>query len=205
MHSHKVLILCFLLFFSKLALGQNMHYVVDQVKCFNEKSGSVKLFIDSTFQEDNFTITVSDSSQKTIRQFYSDQTNQWTLDKLTAGIYTFILQTKNNRSFEKLEVEIKNPVELKSNIISIDSVSQGINPLYFLKANPTGGVPPYQFAWSANTGNQTCQTAKNLPTGTYTCRINDSNGCGPKVSTFFLYEPEIQKFNQLKNSKHPLE
>ncbi len=42
---------------------------------------------------------------------------------------------------------------------------------------PSGGTPPYQYQWSANTGGQTSQTALNLPAGTYTCTVTDSKGC----------------------------
>ncbi|MEQ8323114.1 MAG: PKD domain-containing protein [Vicingaceae bacterium] len=42
---------------------------------------------------------------------------------------------------------------------------------------PSGGSPPYFYNWDANTGNQTTQTAVNLPAGTYGVIVTDTNNC----------------------------
>jgi hypothetical protein len=42
-------------------------------------------------------------------------------------------------------------------------------------AAPSGGTPPYTYAWAP--GGQTTQTATAFPGGTYTCTITDANGC----------------------------
>lgn len=44
-------------------------------------------------------------------------------------------------------------------------------------ANPANGVAPYSYQWDAGTGNQTTQTANNLPAGNYSVTITDFNGC----------------------------
>ena len=43
-------------------------------------------------------------------------------------------------------------------------------------ANPSGGTPPYQYAWNTSPA-QTNQTATGLVQGTYSCLITDANGC----------------------------
>ncbi len=40
-----------------------------------------------------------------------------------------------------------------------------------------GGTAPYTYLWSASAGNQTTETATNLPDGTHTVTITDANGC----------------------------
>lgn len=43
-------------------------------------------------------------------------------------------------------------------------------------ASASGGLPPYIYSWNS-TPVQTTQTAVNLPSGTYTVNVTDSNGC----------------------------
>jgi len=50
-------------------------------------------------------------------------------------------------------------------------------------ATPLDGTGPYTYSWSANTGNQTSQTATSLAAGTYTVTITDSKGCTAGAST----------------------
>lgn len=44
-------------------------------------------------------------------------------------------------------------------------------------ASPIGGTPPFTWAWDANTGNQTTETATGLDEGTYDVTITDGNTC----------------------------
>lgn len=185
---------------SKLAAGQSMHVTINPIKCFNENSGSITIKIDTSYKEP-VTVIISDSADKLIKQFYDKKQEPWILNNLKAGKYLITLQTKDNNSKEKKVIEINNPDEFKTNIITIESVFEGENLSYSLKANPSGGTPPYSYKWSVNSGNQTSQIAKDLKEGTYTCSIDDSNECGPKVATFFLYDPEIQKYKQQKRKK----
>jgi hypothetical protein len=200
MHLLSILIISLLLSLSKLAAGQIMHIKINQIKCYNENSGFISISTDSLLKEP-CTVVISDSSGKTLRQFYSVKEQPWELKDLKAGSYVVILQTKDNILKERQVVEIKSPDELKTNLITIQSVTKGDKVTYSLKSNPSGGILPYSYKWSANTGTQTSQVANNLLEGTYTCSITDNNGCGPKVATFFLYEPEIQKYKQQKRKK----
>lgn len=200
MQSLSILIISYLLLISKLAASQPMQVTINPIKCFNENSGSISIRIDSSFKEP-LTVVINDSTNKILTQFYNEKQQPWEIKDLKAGKYSITLQTKDNDSKEKQIVELKNPKELKTNIITIESLSEGNNPGYSLKANPSGGSPPYSYTWSVNTGNQTMQIASGLKEGTYTCSINDSFGCGPKVATFFLYDREIQKYKQQKRKR----
>ncbi len=50
-----------------------------------------------------------------------------------------------------------------------------------LTANPTGGTPPYTYAWSSSPA-QSTQTATNLPAGSYNVTATDQNGCSGTAS-----------------------
>lgn len=177
-----------------------MDVTVNPIKCHNDNTGAITIIVDQTFNE-AFTIEVLDSTKKVLGQFYNQKPQPWEINGLRSGKYIVTLQTKSNNPIEQKIIELKNPEELKVNKITIESVSDGENPLYSIKANPTGGTPPFNFIWSENTGNQTSQIAKNLSEGTYTCKINDSNECSSKTVTFFLYDPEIQKYKEQKRNK----
>jgi gliding motility-associated-like protein len=44
-------------------------------------------------------------------------------------------------------------------------------------ATPSSGTSPYTYQWGASAGNQTSQTASNIPSGTHTVIVTDANGC----------------------------
>ncbi len=48
-------------------------------------------------------------------------------------------------------------------------------------ASPSGGTPPYTFAWST-TPPQTGPTITGVPAGSYTCQISDATGCVQSVT-----------------------
>jgi len=117
------------------------------------------------------------------------------LANLKTGNYIIWYSDGNNK--ESMPVVIEGPDALKANIISIESVN-GVNEALraTIKANPSGGTPPYTITWSENTGNKTGAIISNLPMGVYRCTINDANRCGEVTATIFLYETEIKKFKE---------
>lgn len=117
------------------------------------------------------------------------------LANLKTGNY--IIWYSDGKNKESMPVVIEGPDALKANIISIESVN-GVNEALraTIKANPSGGTPPYTITWSENTGNKTGAIISNLPMGVYRCTINDANRCGEVTATIFLYETEIKKFKE---------
>ncbi|MEO5644702.1 MAG: gliding motility-associated C-terminal domain-containing protein [Bacteroidia bacterium] len=55
--------------------------------------------------------------------------------------------------------------------------------------NPSGGNPPYTYAWSPTGGNNA--TATGLTAGTYTCIITDQNGCTIQQTTTITQPTQI--------------
>jgi len=187
-----------MLLISELVTGQVMNVTVEQVRCYNDATGTITISTDPSFN-DAITIEITDSSKRIIKQFYDKTQQPWKLNNLKPGKYILTLQTSENKAKEIKTVEIENPEELKGNLITIVAMTKGEIPLYSLKANPSGGTPPYSYTWSDNANKQLSQVAENLIEGTYTCKITDSYGCGLTVS-FFLYGPEIEKYKRsIKN------
>ena len=60
-----------------------------------------------------------------------------------------------------------------------------------LRANMSGGTPPYDYLWSPNTGDQTTQIAVNLGTGIYSVTVDDANNCGKaaQIATTYFVAP----------------
>jgi hypothetical protein len=56
-------------------------------------------------------------------------------------------------------------------------------------ANATGGMQPYTYLWSASAGGQMTATATNLPAGTHSVTVTDSNGC-PAVATVTITQTD---------------
>lgn len=114
---------------------------------------------------------------------------------LKAGNY--LIQLVLPDTAEEHSLVLPEPEALEARSIEITDVKgKGESVSADLKANCFGGTPPYSIKWSENTGNQTGEYAKNLEFGIYTFTVTDNNNCGPKSATFFLFEDEIEKFNQ---------
>ncbi len=56
--------------------------------------------------------------------------------------------------------------------------------------NAVGGTPPYVYLWDAATGNQTTQTAYNLPVGVYQFTVTDANGCNITTDFVLVTQPQ---------------
>jgi gliding motility-associated-like protein len=57
-----------------------------------------------------------------------------------------------------------------------------------LSVAPTGGTPPYQYAWS---GGSTLPTLSNLPAGIYECVVTDHNGCTLQALRELIQPPQL--------------
>jgi uncharacterized protein YggU (UPF0235/DUF167 family) len=168
---------------------------IDNVSCYGKNNGSIEIILSEEISE-AFNIEVRSNSTGTLNTFNEKSPRPFQINNLVAGDYTIWYTQTTDRN--KLLVTIKSPEVLKANTISIESISGENESLRVsLKANPTGGSPPYSIAWSENTNNQQGEIATDLPLGIYRTTINDSNNCGPVSATYFLVESEVEK--HLKN------
>jgi hypothetical protein len=90
-----------------------------------------------------------------------------------AGTYTVTITDNNGCSITD-SYSISEPTLLGASMVSIDSVSCYNLSDGSVEVSANGGSVPYQYAWSAGSGNQ---INNGLIAGTYTVTISDDNGC----------------------------
>ncbi len=104
-------------------------------------------------------------------------------NNLSAGIYNIVASSSSNGYCnQQISVTLTSPFALTTNNIIVPTCNTLCNGSAVV--NPSGGTPPYTYAWSHNatlTGN----TATNLCAGSYNCTITDSRGCSI-VSTIVI-------------------
>ena len=103
------------------------------------------------------------------------QTSDTAFD-LLSGTHTVIVTDVNGCSDTASVFISEPPTAITLAMSKVDVTCSGQNT-GSATVVPSGGIPPYFYEWSANTGNQTTQTAINLGAGTYSVIVRDSNDC----------------------------
>ena len=103
---------------------------------------------------------------------WSNGAQSSTVSGLVAGVYT-VLAIDSEGCVATAFVTIAQPDRLEANVSSTPETFGGQND-GTATAVPTGGVAPYDIAWS---NNETSPTITNLAPGAYTVTITDANGC----------------------------
>ena len=112
--------------------------------------------------------------------------NTGNLSNIPAGIYDLKV-TDSNGCQETLQVEIKQPDELKIDFNKVDvSCFNGSDGTIDVTAS--GGVAPYTFTWS-DFGNGASRT--NLTAGKYTVTVTDKNNCQKSVEIEIQSAPQF--------------
>ena len=183
-----------ILSFTSHALCENSPLILSSkpVSCFGKSDGSITIDIhDSSIVR--FEITLIDSLSKKIGMIDQNVPFPFCYPELEAGTYKVRFYTSGK--LLDYAVKIESPPPLIANKINIEEIrGNKENAIMTIRANPSGGAPPYTIEWSENTNSQKGVVAKNLPMGVYRCTIDDSNHCGPVSATIFLFETEIDKF-----------
>jgi Leucine-rich repeat (LRR) protein len=116
--------------------------------------------------------------------------NTATVTGLIAGNYRVTIRDKNGTGCVKTSLIVSITEPAQSLGLGFGSVK---NVLCFggndgaITAIPSGGVPPYTYAWS---NFATTATVTNLTAGTYTCTLTDANGCS-KTRTRVITQPAV--------------
>ncbi|MEM0519287.1 Ig-like domain-containing protein, partial [Aequorivita flava] len=146
------------------ASALSLTYSVQDVLCYGNSTGSID-------------ITVSGG---TIPYQYNWSNGATTedLSSIPAGVYSVTVTDANGCTLTENSITISEPANPISIIITKENATtgQGCNDGE-ATASPSGGVSPYTYLWSASAGNQTTATAVNLPAGTHSVTVTDSNGC----------------------------
>ena len=131
---------------------------VTDIACNGEMSGAIN-------------ITVSGGSSN-YNYDWSNGSGSQDIDGLGPGEYNVVVTDGNNCSVER-SFTIQEPSELTSVVSTTDESSEGgLDGSATVEA--TGGTPPYNYAWSNNSMEQ---TITNLSPGTYSVTVTDANGC----------------------------
>ncbi|MCB7481456.1 LamG-like jellyroll fold domain-containing protein [Christiangramia sediminis] len=131
------------------------------------------------FGENNGTATVTAQGGTGDYTYLWDngQTTQ-TATNLAPGTHTVTISDANECSKERT-VTVSQPTELKiTGFLTTETTSFG-SATGTATAQVSGGTPGYTFAWTGGPSNisKTGQTARDLPAGTYTVTVTDSNQC----------------------------
>ncbi|MBI5538740.1 MAG: T9SS type A sorting domain-containing protein [Bacteroidia bacterium] len=106
-----------------------------------------------------------------------------TATNLSAGLYYLtVTDDMYNQTLTSYFISNLQPY-CSVNVLQNDTNGLGIG---ILETFVTGGTPPYTFVWSANTGNQTTDTATNLSAGFYEVTIYDANLCSTTCSEMII-------------------
>ena len=162
------------------------------VSCYGNSDASITVNL-SHSPESQFEIHLLDSLLRKVGVINQNTKLPYQYADLHAGNYR--LQLRVGAEKTEYSVLVDGPKQLVANKISIEEIKgSSSNPIASIKANPSGGTPPYTIEWSETTNGQTGEIAKNLYPGIYKCTIDDTNHCGPVSATIFLVETEIEKF-----------
>ncbi|MFH1320014.1 MAG: PKD domain-containing protein [Bacteroidota bacterium] len=104
---------------------------------------------------------------------------------LTAETWTVTVTDSNDCSIED-SITVSEPDSLVISFITNDVTCNGGND-GTATANTSGGTPPYAYSWN-DTSAQTTLTANDLPAGTWTVTVTDTNGC-TVADTVTITEP----------------
>lgn len=110
--------------------------------------------------------------------------NGFLIENLEAGFYPFAL-TDNNGCTTNDSIELIEPTALVGNVTTDEALCNE-TPTGAAQASITGGVSPYNYAWSQNNTNDSVNNA--LSAGAQSVTITDQNGC-TLVLNFNVGEP----------------
>ncbi len=105
---------------------------------------------------------------------------------LSPGSYT-VTVTDNTGCTNTQTFVIGNPPLLTTSLAKTDIFCFGTNTGTLIQS-PSGGTPPYTFAWNDS---PTTQNRNNLFSGTYTVTVTDNNGCTASASRTINESPDI--------------
>src|SRR6185312_2514026 len=94
------------------------------------------------------------------------------ITNLSTGNYVCTVRDSNKCTIKDSST-ITQPTALSSSATSTSAECGKSNGMAV--ASASGGIPPYSYSWAPMGG--TKDTASNIPAGTYTCTVTDSNGC----------------------------
>lgn len=117
--------------------------------------------------------------------YWTGGTTTPTLSNVPAGFYCVTVTDQNNCGALECITVVSNPLSVNVTVGNI-TCPGGNNGT--LTATPSGGQPPYSYAWSNGQGGQ---TINNLSPGVYTVTLTDANECTATATGTVMQPPPI--------------
>ncbi|AMQ56666.1 PKD domain-containing protein [Algoriphagus sanaruensis] len=132
------------------------------VSCYGKPDGTLRAVVTGGVPP----YTVSNESGTSFDSILS-------LDQLGQGLYSWTIRDTNGCQIP-LEFEITSPAAVEVDVRLEQPACPG-GSTGILAAYPSGGLGPYVYVWSDNSGFD--QEIDNLPAGAYSLEVTDGNGC----------------------------
>jgi hypothetical protein len=168
------------------AIAMDATILCQNLRCFDVPEGIIAVNITSG-QPDFLFLLFSDSlMRQEVQRSKPTAELSHSFTALKAGKYTVKIINNKGESFVK-QVVLSQPAQLFPGKIIVEKpLSNAGSTDASIRANPSGGSPPYNYQWKGNTSPSTTSILCNLGLGTYVCEITDASGCGPVRATCFL-------------------
>ncbi|WP_162558710.1 T9SS type A sorting domain-containing protein [Robertkochia solimangrovi] len=157
------------------------HFIVNNVKCNEDRSGEVEVIMTGGIPPYNF--QVFDINGNLLFDTFNNL-----IDNLFAGKYILkIVDSSKSEVFIEQPFQVFEPSNLTLTFEKGDNFCYGNNNGW-INLNASGGTPPYSYSW--NTGEET-GNVRNLYSGLYSVVISDSLGCQIKKDILIDQPKEI--------------
>ncbi|HQU65314.1 MAG TPA: Ig-like domain-containing protein, partial [Flavobacteriaceae bacterium] len=138
--------------------------VVDNVECNGDSTGNIDLTV--TGGTPPYTFAWSNGATT------EDLTN------VPAGVYNVTITDTSGCNYTFINgITVTQPEPISIQITKVNATLSDLCLNGQATATASGGTPPFTYQWGASAGNQTTQTATNLPVGTHTVTVTDAHGC----------------------------
>ena len=154
------------------------------ILCFGDATGKINVTVSGGTSP--YTYEWVDNFGNKYNRDVGNVFNTGNLSNIPVGVYDLKVTDKNGCT-ETLQVEIKQPDELKVDFNKVDvSCFNGNDGT--IDVTPSGGVAPYTYTWS-DFGNGSSRT--NLEAGKYTVTVTDNNKCEKSVEIEIQSAPQF--------------
>lgn len=138
---------------------------VTQISCNGNKTGQINVSIVGGVTPYTFNWSNGESTKD--------------ITGLSAGKYALTVSDKNGFK-QKVEAVITEPAEFKGQVTSVTAINCNAGSNGAIDIKVEGGVQPYRYRWSNGQSNQ---DLINIPSGDYSAKIMDANGCEIDLKT----------------------
>ena len=157
---------------------------ITNIQCFGENTGSI--YVTALEGVEPYTFEWSNG------EITEDIRN------LTAGSYRLKI-TQGNGCISYLEAVVEEPPLFESDVVSVTDVKCFGAELGAIDIDVSGGVTPYEYAWS---NGETTQDIVNVRADNYSVMVTDANGCLNTINAAIQQPSELEmKIDSVKNVK----